>query len=48
MKKEKEVKRLILPSPMNVGYPIVTDPLGMYTGVGSDPKDTPVQDADDL
>lgn len=27
---------------------IETDPLGMYTGVPKDPKDAPVQDADDL
>ena len=27
---------------------IVTDPFGSYTGVTNDPKETPVQDADDL
>ncbi len=27
---------------------IETDPLGMYTGVPSDPYEKPVQDADDL
>ena len=26
----------------------LTDPYGMYTGVPADPKEKPVQDADDL
>ncbi len=28
--------------------PSLTDPNGMYTGVPADPKEKPVQDADDL
>ena len=28
--------------------PIITDPLGSYTGRPSDPGEIPVQDADDL
>ena len=28
--------------------PIITDPLGSYTGRTLDPDDRPVQDADDL
>lgn len=27
---------------------IVTDPFGSYTGRPADPKETPIQDADDL
>ena len=27
---------------------IITDPLGMYTGVPADPDERPIQDADDL
>ncbi len=27
---------------------IITDPFGSYTGRAADPKETPVQDADDL
>ena len=48
MKEKQPRKLMVLPPPNNLGYPIVTDPLGMYTGVSSDPEDVPVQDADDL
>ena len=48
MRKEKQGKPMLIPPPLNVGFPIVADPLGMYTGLASDPEDTPVQDADDL
>ncbi len=30
------------------GIPVVTDPMGSYTGVPENPYETPVQDADDL
>ncbi len=30
------------------GVQSITDPNGSYTGVPSDPKEKPVQDADDL
>lgn len=33
---------------MSKEKPIVTDPQGSYTGRGTDPRETPVQDADDL
>ena len=32
----------------NKEHPIVTDPMGSYTGRGTDPLEKPVQDADDL
>ncbi len=32
---------------INLGHP-VTDPQGSWTGVPADPRETPVQDADDL
>ena len=48
MEQKNEKKRLILPSPLNIGYPIVTDPMGMYTGLVHEENDKPVQDADDL
>lgn len=48
MKDEKGKRRVILPPPYSMGYPIVSDPLGMYTGVLDDPEEKPVQDADDL
>ena len=28
--------------------PIITDPMGSYTGRPADPEDKPIQDADDL
>lgn len=32
-----------------MGIPLIgTDPFGSYTGRSEDPKETPVQDADDL
>ena len=40
MKKGKEIKHPPVEGSM--------DPLGSYTGVPEDPKDIPVQDADDL
>lgn len=40
MKKAMEVADTDIPS--------LTDPGGMYTGVPADPKEKPVQDADDL
>ncbi|MBQ8580095.1 MAG: hypothetical protein IJ448_05320 [Oscillospiraceae bacterium] len=53
MKKErkKEDPMVYLPPvPTDLGTPrpIVTDPLGAYTGRPWDRFDTPVQDADDL
>lgn len=33
---------------MSKNPPSQTDPLGMYTGVPSEPDEVPVQDADDL
>lgn len=48
MKEKQPRKLMVLPPPNNIGYPIVTDPLGMYTGLTSDPEEVPVQDADDL
>ena len=48
LEQKNEKKRLILPSPLNIGYPIVTDPMGMYTGLVHEENDKPVQDADDL
>lgn len=47
--KEKEGRKImIIPPPLNVGFPIVTDPMGMYTGITTDPDEIPIQDADDL
>lgn len=46
--RKKEKKRIIQPSPLTIEYPIVTDPLGMYTGLVSEGDDKPEQDADDL
>ena len=48
MKKDKTEKKLFLPQPLGMGYPIITDPMGMYTGLVHEPDDKPVQDADDL
>ena len=48
MDKIERKKKMILPSPLNIGYPIVTDPMGMYSGDPKDPFEAPVQDADDL
>lgn len=49
-KEEKKMDKmpLILPAPFGVEGPIVTDPMGMYTGLTHEPDDKPVQDADDL
>lgn len=46
--KKTESVPLVLPAPFGVGGPIVTDPMGMYTGLVHEPDDKPVQDADDL
>ena len=52
MKKEKEVPDIHMfstrPWPKGFLVPENYDPLGSYTGVAADPKETPVQDADDL
>lgn len=49
MKKAKR-KPLIPPvgNPLDSVDPVITDPLGSYTGVPADVLDKPVQDADDL
>jgi hypothetical protein len=48
MKQRKQEKTVVpLPPPTNIA-PIVTDPLGSYTGLVYDLDDKPVQDADDL
>ncbi len=36
------------PQKGNNAAPIVTDPLGSYTGRPADPYEVPIQDADDL
>lgn len=44
-------KKLLLPqvgNPLDSVGPVITDPLGSYTGVPADVLDKPVQDADDL
>lgn len=52
MKKERQVDRVTnhppLMGPMNMLGIYTVDPLGSYTGVPEDPKEVPVQDADDL
>ncbi len=46
--KKTDKMPLILPAPFGVDGPIVTDPMGMYTGLVHELGDKPVQDADDL
>ena len=48
MKKKNEKKPMLIPPPLNIGFPIVADPMGMYSGVTQEPFEAPVQDADDL
>ena len=48
MKKKKPRMPLVPPPPPTNIAPIVTDPLGSYTGLVYDLDDKPVQDADDL
>ena len=48
MKEKKPRKLMVLPPLNNTGYPIAVDPLGMYTGLTSDPEEVPQQDADNL
>lgn len=47
MKKE-EKKTIVPPLPQVNTFPIITDPLGSYTGLVADLDERPVQDADDL
>lgn len=52
MKKERKgnpvMKDLLLEGAMNMLGHFTADPLGSYTGIPEDPKEVPVQDADDL
>jgi len=52
MKKDKQKQDIHLYSariwPKGFVVPENNDPLGSYTGVATDPYETPVQDADDL
>ena len=48
MRKKNERKWVVPPPPPTNIAPIVTDPLGSYTGLVYDLDDKPVQDADDL
>ena len=48
MKQRKQEKTVVPPPPPTNIAPIVTDPLGSYTGLVYDLDDKPVQDADDL
>lgn len=52
MKKDKQVEQVTnhppLEGPMNMLGLFTADPQGSYTGVPEDPKEIPVQDADDL
>ena len=47
-KKQKNVKRKEGRDSWATEDSVNTDPLGMYTGVPSNPNEMPVQDADDL
>lgn len=47
MKNKREIPYLDPNIPLD-GSILSADPLGSYTGVPSDPKEVPVQDADDL
>ena len=38
----------LMGNPLPVSDPVISDPLGSYTGVPEDILDKPVQDADDL
>ena len=46
-KKSKNLKKAAVPH-AQPGVPSPTDPQGSYTGVPADPRERPVQDADDL
>lgn len=52
--KDKDKGKLIIPPPSGINgigmypMPIITDPVGSYTGRPVDPEEKPVQDADDL
>jgi hypothetical protein len=48
MKEKTDPQKYIFPKPMGAGAPIMTDPMGMYTGITTDPDEIPIQDADDL
>lgn len=48
MQKKTDKKPILIPPPLNIGFPIVADPMGSYTGLVHDMDDKPVQDADDL
>ncbi len=53
MKKNRKKEETVVytpPIPVDLGIvrPIVTDPMGSYTGRPADRYETPVQDADDL
>ena len=52
MKKDKEELKIPafppLGMPINPLGPVITDPMGSYTGVPVDMMETPEQDADDL
>ena len=48
MKEKTDPQKYIFPKPMGAGAPIITDPMGMYTGLVHELDDKPVQDADDL
>ena len=48
MKQRKQEITVVPPPPPTNIAPIVTDPLGSYTGLVYDLDDKPVQDADDL
>ncbi len=49
MEKKKEGMKPFYPMNQANYYPVMTDPMGMYTGVVRPPfDDEPVQDADDL
>ena len=48
MEKKKDTLAVIPPLLRSNFYPPIADPMGSYTGIPSDPFETPVQDADDL
>ena len=48
MTKKKGELTVIPPLPQVNTFPIVTDPVGSYTGLVHEPDEKPVQDADDL